>query len=56
VQAIEKEKGGNEGELLKKLEIAKSLLATKSVVDGIQNWETPDERFDALPSWEKGEE
>lgn len=56
MQAIEQEKGGHEGGLLKKLEIAKSLLATKSIVEVIQNWETPDERFDALPSWEKGEE
>jgi hypothetical protein len=56
MQAIEQEKGGTEGGLLKKLEIAKSLLATRSVVDLIQNWETPDERFNALPSWKKGEE
>ena len=56
MQVIEQEKGGNEGGLLKKLEIAKSLLATKSVVDLIKNWKPPDERYDALPSWEKGEE
>ena len=42
--------------LLVGLREAQSLLAGKTVVDIIQAWKTPEERYEALPSWLKNDD
>lgn len=56
VRAIDKEEAEIRIELLERLNTAKALLGTKSVVDIIKTWETPEERYASLPSWKRYDE
>ncbi len=50
-RAIGEESPETQALLLKRLEAAKAMLKTESVVDIIRSWKTPDERFDGSLSW-----
>jgi hypothetical protein len=54
--ALDKETPATRDELSSRLATAKDLLGTKSVTDLIRSWETPNEKFALLSSWERGDE
>jgi len=50
-QSINEESPETRAAMIERLEIAKALLKTDSVIDIIKSWKTPEERFANLPSW-----
>ena len=56
IRALEKEAPEIKDELSARLVTAKDLLGTKSVIDVIRSWETPNEKFALLSSWERGDD
>jgi len=56
IRALDKEAPEIKDELSARLATAKDLLGTKSVIDLIRSWETPNEKFALLSSWERGDD
>jgi aspartokinase len=56
IRALDKEAPEIKDELSARLASAKDLLGTKSVTDLIRSWETPNEKFALLSSWERGDD
>lgn len=51
-QSIDVENPETRAFLIERLEIAKILLKTESVVDIIKSWKTPEERFESYSKWQ----
>jgi len=56
ILALDKEAPETRDELSSRLATAKDILGTKSVTDLIRSWETPNEKFALLSSWERGDD
>ncbi len=56
IRALDEVEPGIREELSSRLDSAKALLGTTSVVDLIREWKTPKERFASLAPYKRGEE
>jgi hypothetical protein len=55
IMTLDKENLENQDELAQRLDTARALLSKRSVIDLIKSWQTPEEKFKALPPWQRGE-
>jgi len=56
IHALDEVAPETRNELAARLAIAKDLLGTKTVVDVIKSWKTPDEKLALLSTWERGDD